>query len=159
MKLAKLEAAKQQGQLIECQCCFDNELLSEDMLSCPGGHAYCKGCIKRYAEVSIGDCKYSFDCIEEKCALKFDMSVLRAVLEPKLIENLLKNIQNEEIRNAGISNLESCPHCTYAAIIDNPNEKIFTCLNPSCMKETCRHVKSFSNWPDPIKWAWGLFQT
>ena len=39
---------------------------------------------------------------------------------------------------AEIDGLECCPYCPYAVIVDNPNDKIFRCLNPECMKETCR---------------------
>jgi TRIAD3 protein (E3 ubiquitin-protein ligase RNF216) len=39
---------------------------------------------------------------------------------------------------AEIDGLECCPYCPYAVIVDNPDDKIFRCLNPECMKETCR---------------------
>ncbi len=96
-------------------------------------------CIKSYLEVKIGDCKYQFTCIDDKCHENFNLKVLEEVLEPNVFRNVLKNMQNEEIQTAGIPGLESCPYCTYAAIIENPMEKIFSCLNPSCLKETCRH--------------------
>lgn len=40
---------------------------------------------------------------------------------------------------AEIDGLECCPYCPYAVIVDNPDDKVFRCLNPECMKETCRY--------------------
>jgi len=66
------------------------------------------------------------------------MSALSSVLEPNIFSKVLRNVQNEEIKKAGLDNLETCQHCTYAAVIENPLDKIFRCLNPECLKETCR---------------------
>ncbi len=41
-KTARLQKAKQENHLLECPCCYDNELIKEDMLACPLGHYYCK---------------------------------------------------------------------------------------------------------------------
>jgi len=108
------------------------------MLGCELDHKFCKDCIKSYAETNLSNCKYDFGCLDDKCESKFAMNVLSSVLDTNLFSNLVRNIQNEEIRKAGIENLESCPHCDYAAIVDNPNERVFNCLNPDCLKETCR---------------------
>ncbi len=85
------------------------------------------------------------------------MSLVNELLPPKDINRLHKRIQEENIRQgimnrftrkrcysflffhlAEIDGLECCPYCPYAVIVDNPDDKIFHCLNPECMKETCR---------------------
>ena len=75
------------------------------------------------------------------------MKIISQVLEPNVFSKMIRNRQNEEIRKADIPNLETCQHCTYAAIIDNPNEKVFYCLNPECLKETCRNCKEPNHLP------------
>lgn len=143
----KFEDAKRNKNLLECTCCYDNELLDEDMLMCPEGHIFCKECVKRFAETTIGDCKFVFNCIDENCKVEFEMSTLSEVLEPNTLSKVLRNIQNEEIKKAGLDNLETCQHCTYAAIIENPLDKVFRCLNPECLKETCRLCKEPNHLP------------
>ena len=102
-------------------------------------------CIKSYAETRIGESKLAFDCLDTSCKTEFSMAVLSSVLEPNMFSKMLVRMQNEEIKRAGISDLEECPYCTYAAIIENQDEKVFYCLNPSCLKEHCRFVKKFES--------------
>jgi hypothetical protein len=52
-KQSKKEAAKANGQRQECECCFNDECLPEEMLPCRGGHFYCTECVQRAAEVNI----------------------------------------------------------------------------------------------------------
>ncbi len=83
------------------------------------------------------------------------MRLVSELLLPKDLKRLNRRIQEENIRQgnmnrldldlidwnfllAEIDGLECCPYCPYAVIVDNPNDKIFRCLNPECMKETCR---------------------
>ena len=40
-KKARFNQAKEAGELKECGCCFDDEILPEDLLSCPSGHSFC----------------------------------------------------------------------------------------------------------------------
>ncbi|XP_018569505.1 E3 ubiquitin-protein ligase RNF216-like [Anoplophora glabripennis] len=51
-----------------------------------------------------------------------------------------------EIKAAGIEELESCPFCDFA-YIPNESDKIFRCLNPDCMKESCRKCKEPNHLP------------
>lgn len=95
-------------------------------------------CIERNAEVIIGDSKYVFTCIEGTCESEYSLETLKEVLTSNQYSHMIIKKQNEEVRQANLSGLESCPYCTYAVIIENPDEKVFACLNPSCMKETCR---------------------
>lgn len=39
--------AKAQGALLECGCCFDSEVMLEDMAACNEGHLFCKECVRK----------------------------------------------------------------------------------------------------------------
>lgn len=54
--------------------------------------------------------------------------------------------QLEEVKAAGINELEMCPFCDFATI-PAPEDKLFKCLNPECMKESCRQCKEPSHIP------------
>jgi len=141
------QTAKENNNLHECQCCFEDNLLRENMQSCLNNHLFCKVCIKHYAETNIGDCNYEFKCMQENCDSFYQMDTLRDVLDPNVFDKLDGNIQNMQIIKANLSNLESCPFCTFCIIIENENEKVFKCLNPDCMKESCRFCKEPSHLP------------
>lgn len=137
LDLKKLQA-EENGEFLECGCCFDSECLIEDMASCADGHLFCKDCIKRSSEVAIGDGKCDFPCLTENCDYKFPLSVLQTVMSPNMFSILLRKMQEEEIKQAAIPDLVSCPFCSFATIISNPHDKVFKCLNPECLKDSCR---------------------
>lgn len=75
------------------------------------------------------------------------MEMVESVLDKNTYKKLEKKITLSEIEKAKLENLESCPFCDYAAIIDNPHEKLFNCLDPSCMKVSCRSCKEPDHLP------------
>lgn len=137
-RASKVLLARERGELIECQCCFDDELLMDDMLSCDEGHVYCRSCVRRSSEELIGQTKTKFPCLAEGCIGEFTLSTLKKVLPASTLSNLLRRIQDEEVRSAGIEDLETCPFCSFATVMPNKDDKVFHCLNPDCMKESCR---------------------
>lgn len=60
---AKLLAARDADELIECGCCYDDECLFEDMAECADGHIFCKECVRRSAESALGEGKTQFSCL------------------------------------------------------------------------------------------------
>lgn len=40
-RLNKIEMARRDNLLYECECCFNNEYLIEDMIDCDKGHQFC----------------------------------------------------------------------------------------------------------------------
>ena len=46
-KKRRLEEAREAGELYECTCCYDDEVLFEDMSACPDGHLFCNECVRR----------------------------------------------------------------------------------------------------------------
>ena len=54
---------------------------------------------------------------------------------------MLRKLQEEEVRQAGIPDLLDCPFCSFATIMSDPNDRVFRCLNPECLKDSCRWEK------------------
>ena len=54
-KAERLETARANGKLGECGCCYDDEVLPEEMATCEFGlHSFCVRCIERHANEIIG---------------------------------------------------------------------------------------------------------
>ena len=79
---AKVEAARASGELHECGCCYDDEVLFEDMVPCTSGnHLFCKTCVRRQAEELIGQMKSKFPCLSgDDCSAEFSTHVLQQVM-------------------------------------------------------------------------------
>lgn len=107
---------------------------------------FCKDCVARGAEVQMGDNKVPITCLEQ-CPAKFSMGVLGKALSPVVFSAYLQKLQMEEIKSAGIEGLESCPECNFCTIIANAEERVFSCLNPNCLRQTCRLCKEKSHIP------------
>ena len=120
----------------ECQCCFDDKVHLEDMISCDQEHMFCPQCVNRGCETAIGESKSELKCFAD-CDGKFPLSSIQRVLEPVIFEKYCQRLQIEEIVAAGVQGLESCKHCGLANIC-NPDDKIFYCINEECLKHTCR---------------------
>ncbi|RUS69907.1 hypothetical protein EGW08_022329 [Elysia chlorotica] len=134
----KIEEAKAKGELFECCCCYDDECLFEDLTSCPEGHLFCKTCVVRSTEAAFGEMKTKFPCLTGECEQNIPLSILQAVIPANLFSKIVSRMQEEEILQANISDLVSCPFCPFATIMPNPDDKVFKCLNPECLKESCR---------------------
>ncbi|CAH1128313.1 unnamed protein product [Ceutorhynchus assimilis] len=138
--------AKQLGLMQNCSCCFDDEVMPLDILTCTGGCRFCRECIKRSSEVAFGDGKINFPCLSDGCNEVFSLQMLQNVLDPKLFSKIAQKQAVAEVKAAGLEDLESCPFCDFANI-PAPEDKIFRCLNPDCMKESCRLCKEPSHLP------------
>lgn len=80
------------------------------------------------------------------CVLIIILINLQCVLPSKLFSKIAQKKQMEEVKAAGIENLECCPFCDFATI-PNAASKLFQCLNPDCMTESCRQCKEISHIP------------
>ncbi|CAF0957227.1 unnamed protein product [Rotaria sordida] len=135
----QIRIATENGTLQTCDCCCDDQLLDDDMISCDNNHRFCQTCIRNYIEngfISNGEC--FFTCLNSTCKYEYSTSLMNHLLSPTLLSRLLIKIQQEELRLANIPNFEQCKYCTFGTIIDDPNERVFRCLNQECLKETCR---------------------
>lgn len=127
---------KENNGLLECQCCFDNECMPSKCSSCDNGHTFCNACIIKGTEVKLSESETHIHCFVN-CKSEFNLSTLQKVLSPTTFSILLKKKQAAEIMAAGLEGLVSCPFCHFASIPPS-TDKVFKCLNPECMKESCR---------------------
>ena len=77
-----------------------------------------------------------------QCKAEFSVETLSKVLPAKTMSLCLRKMQEESIRLADIQDLVSCPFCPFAAIMAEPEDKVFRCQNPECFKESCRSLKN-----------------
>ncbi|KAF2884008.1 hypothetical protein ILUMI_22126, partial [Ignelater luminosus] len=137
--------AKLAGILQTCSCCFDDEVMPNEIYECENGCIFCKNCVRRGSEVAFGDGKLEFFCLNT-CSSFFSLRTLQAVLDSKMFSKVIQKKQLQEVKAAGIEDLEICPFCDFATI-PPPGDKIFHCLNPECLRETCRLCKEPAHLP------------
>ncbi|XP_014288332.1 uncharacterized protein [Halyomorpha halys] len=80
---AAVAEAKNNGTLLSCGCCFSDDLLAEDVVTCSEGHIFCRDCVKKCTEVLMGEGKIDFPCLED-CGAFFDQKTLKDVMENKI---------------------------------------------------------------------------
>ncbi|XP_046670689.1 E3 ubiquitin-protein ligase RNF216-like [Homalodisca vitripennis] len=138
------EQAEARGELVECGCCYSS-VIFEDCATCNEGDLFCKSCILKSTEVRIGDGHTTFPCLSD-CGSHFSLNLLQNLLEARAFAKLLQRIQLDEVKAAEIEGLEMCPFCEFATI-PPPETNIFTCLNPECLRESCRKCHKVSHIP------------
>ncbi|XP_033211261.1 E3 ubiquitin-protein ligase RNF216-like [Belonocnema kinseyi] len=136
--------ALQKCKVLRCETCF-NDCIPEKCSTCGSGHIFCNDCILYGTECSIADAKYSIKCFKD-CVSFFNLNTLEKILTPDLYSTLVRKQQEEELANANIGNLESCPFCDYKLVV-NEGDKIFTCMHEDCKKESCRRCKKANHLP------------
>lgn len=139
------EYVKNNGLMNTCQCCFDDEVMPKDTFFCPKNCLFCGNCIRRSCEISFGEGKLNFSCLNN-CAEEFSLQTLKNILPPKMFSKIAQKKMIVEIKAAGIEGLEMCPFCDFASI-PNETDRIFKCFNPDCMKESCRNCKEPNHIP------------
>ncbi|KAL1460830.1 hypothetical protein WDU94_012773 [Cyamophila willieti] len=145
MKLLLL--AKKDGMLCQCGCCFDQEIVVDETFACTQGHLFCEPCLEKYVSVRIGNAEFTFPCMSGECnGGEFSLKTLQSAMDPKKFSSLLRKKQLDEIRKAGIEDVESCPFCGFTNSVDEES-KIFVCLDEQCRKESCRQCKKESHTP------------
>ncbi|CAG5125835.1 unnamed protein product [Candidula unifasciata] len=142
-----IENARATGQLHECCCCFDDECLLEDLASCPDGHLFCKTCVIRSTQAAFGEMKTKFPCLTGECSQDIPLSFLQTIIPAGLFSKIVRRLQEEEVQQANIPDLVTCPFCPFAAIMPDPDDRVFKCLNPECLKESCRLCREPSHIP------------
>lgn len=149
---ANLEEQKANGLILQCQCCFDDEVPMNRAVSCmafSGEHSFCFTCIESLANNQLGLMKHEMLCMDGSgCQEKLDMDGIGRAVPIKTLDRLLFNEQQAEIAAANIEGLEQCPFCDFKAICDTVEEApVFSCQNPNCAKVTCRKCHEASHLP------------
>lgn len=110
---------------------------------CSTGHPFCRECVRNFVANRVGDRQFKLDCMStDGCDSQLITAEVRQLVPAKTMALLDQIQQQKELELAGLGGLEKCPFCVeYAVIIDNPDERLFTCLKEGCMKVSCRLCK------------------
>ncbi|GAA5843809.1 hypothetical protein JCM11251_001808 [Rhodosporidiobolus azoricus] len=136
------EAARKNGQAVECQCCFD-EVAPANTASCDNSHLFCKSCCAANASHQLGQRITTLPCMAPDCTAVFSPPSWHDFLPQKTINGLEKIAQEAEVGKAfeGVEGFETCPFCLYACYIENPHERLFRCERADCRKISCRKCR------------------
>ncbi|BGP66453.1 hypothetical protein NBRC10512v2_007861 [Rhodotorula toruloides] len=142
------EQARQNGEAVECGCCFD-EVALENSAQCAEGHLFCKTCAVANASDRIGRRQAVLPCMTAECTATFPPATYSSFLPPRMIESLASIAQQVDLDTAfdGVDGFEKCPFCPYACYIENPQERLLRCERPECRKVTCCQCKKESHLP------------
>ncbi|BGP74292.1 hypothetical protein NBRC10513v2_007724 [Rhodotorula toruloides] len=142
------EQARQNGEAVECGCCFD-EVALENSAQCAEGHLFCKTCAVANASDRIGRRQAVLPCMTAECTAIFPPATYPSFLPPRMIESLASIAQQVDLDTAfdAVDGFEKCPFCPYACYIDNPQERLLRCERAECRKVTCRQCKKESHLP------------
>ncbi|XP_012288793.1 hyphally regulated cell wall protein 3 [Orussus abietinus] len=141
----EFQRLKDSNELLECQCCFNDECMPSKCATCDNGHIFCHSCIVHGTEITMAEGETRIKCFTE-CDGEFIISTLQEVLKPTKFSILLQKRQAAEVMAASLEGLVSCPFCHFASI-PPPEDKVFKCYNPECMKESCRLCKELNHVP------------
>ncbi|XP_057330525.1 uncharacterized protein LOC130670913 isoform X2 [Microplitis mediator] len=141
----EFNSLKTAGSLWTCQCCYDDECMPSKCSTCDNAHVFCNSCVVNGTDSRLGDGETHVPCFLN-CGSEFSISTLQKVLPPTKFSILLKKRQAAEVMAAGLEGLVSCPFCHFASIPPE-GDKVFKCLNPECMKESCIQCKEPNHVP------------
>lgn len=79
--------------------------------------------------------------LDEKTHTALDR--LRTNHEVEKVHLIWKEIESQ----AALEGLVKCPFCDFAAIMEDPTDRIFECQNPSCGTLSCRYCLVKSHHP------------
>jgi E3 ubiquitin-protein ligase RNF216 len=108
--------------------------------------------MKSYAAEKLGKHDTNIVCMDQSgCKLLFPDSELQRFLTAKLLSLYERVKQRKDIEDACIEGLEECPFCEYKMVIDNEQERLFTCENEDCGAVSCRQCRKLDHLPKTCK--------
>ncbi|XP_060533623.1 uncharacterized protein LOC132706356 [Cylas formicarius] len=137
--------AKELGLFETCACCYNEQVMPKDVLECSSGCRFCRECVRKGAEIAFADGKLQFDCFAT-CGGDFSLQTLQNALPSNVFSKIAQKKAVAEVQAVGMEDLETCPFCDFASI-PAPDDRLFRCFNPDCMKESCRMCKEMSHIP------------
>ncbi|TFK18193.1 hypothetical protein FA15DRAFT_269541 [Coprinopsis marcescibilis] len=166
MDLDEDEDLEDDGTFVECGCCFSSYPPNR-IVECPSMHTFCRPCILRYAQISLGALNADLACISQSsCTDSFSASTLRHILPPPLLRLYDRLTQQKELREAfGVAangdgndgqggGLEECPFCDWACVIEVEKsvDRLFRCGNEDvCGIVSCRLCRREEHVPKSCK--------
>ncbi|KAG9652783.1 hypothetical protein KCU95_g7733, partial [Aureobasidium melanogenum] len=112
-------------------------------------HPVCFDCMKTYLESEVGQCSFKLTC-PGGCDDTFCESQLRLVPgTDALTDKLMRLRQENDLRTAGIDDVESCPFCDFKTVcLPIAIDFEFHCQSPACNITSCRKCKGKTHVPD-----------
>lgn len=120
-----------QNELTECSHCLYNAPAC-DIVTCGGGHMFCKDCVRIYAQERINNGETSFPC-PNTCDSEFSTANLRAVLHQK---SQSLSSQSQQDKMAFYKEIEADPFCAGAYFSEN--DKKYRPCNYERRSKRCR---------------------
>lgn len=77
--LKEIETCKELGLMKTCNCCYDEEVLPNNIITCLAECQFCKSCVERSVEIAFGEGKIDFPCLKE-CISEFSIQTLQVSL-------------------------------------------------------------------------------
>lgn len=139
----ELTILKARNEYLVCQCCFA-ECIPSKCSTCDDGHIACNSCIQQITEVQLGQGCTRIVCFD--CESEYRLTTLQKALKPRLFDFVASKKQEAQVIAAGLDGLVTCPFCPFASIPPE-DDKVFKCLNPECMKESCKYCKQLNHVP------------
>lgn len=105
--------------------------------------------MKTYLESEVGQCSFKLTC-PGGCDDTFCESQLRLVPDTDaLTDKLMRLRQENDLRIAGIDDVESCPFCDFKTVcLPITVDFEFHCQSPACNITSCRKCKEKTHIPD-----------
>ena len=145
MQKQLIEEARAAGLLVECEICYKDDCLEQEMVPCKANHLNCAECVAQAAKVAAGENKTGVTC--PQCDEEVEWRHLEMVVDPVILSKMLQRRQAEEVSGAGLEGLVKCPFCHYCTVMENPEDKVLVCRNPDCGRESCRLCKESNHVP------------
>ncbi|KAG9655159.1 hypothetical protein KCU64_g6732, partial [Aureobasidium melanogenum] len=144
-----LEHAKATGTVVDVAC-YD-EYAPNKIIRCGSEdkHPVCLDCMKTYLESEVGQCSFKLVC-PGGCDDTFYESQLRLVPDTDaLTDKLMRLRQENDLRTAGIDDVEGCPFCDFKTVcLPISIDFEFHCQSPTCNITSCRKCKEETHIPD-----------
>jgi TRIAD3 protein (E3 ubiquitin-protein ligase RNF216) len=129
----RLEAARLDNSLVECECCC-NDFLRDDMVTCRAGHLFCKNCFLRSIETLLGEGRTNVSCLHfGGCDEVIPMDEFLRVLPEKVRKRFFATETANAVIEADIQGLVKCCRCGFAVEFNGSGN--FNC--PECKSDTC----------------------
>jgi len=77
----------------------------------------------------------------------FGESILNRILKASTLQLYHRVCARRDLQAAGLDDLEECPFCDYAVVVENPDEKLFRCQREDCAEVSCRKCKKQDHLP------------
>ncbi|KAJ3417303.1 hypothetical protein HDV05_005759 [Chytridiales sp. JEL 0842] len=114
----------EENQMFQCGCCFDDEVVFENVSQCEDGHLFCKTCLTRLVTEGVfGQGQFrggkAVKCMNQVgCDKAFSMQELQRCLPTDVFKAYERLYIESELERTNLQ-LINCPFCKYAEVVPN----------------------------------------